>query len=599
LLPGLPHCPDLGAIVPPVDEAGAATVPTAATANADTRVIGGDFRLDVKLGEGAMGVVYKAHQISMDRTVALKILASHLTVKPEFVERFRREAKMSVKLDHPNVVRGIAVGEDRGQHYFAMDFVDGENLQDVLGRTKRLGVADGVRVALDVARALSQAERRAMVHRDIKPANIMVTNEGVVKLADLGLAKVASDDSELTATGVFFGTPPYMAPEQFHSTRAVDTRSDIYSLGATLYHLVTGEKPFRGSPYECLTKKERREWTPAGRLNPEVPEILDRILARTMEPNPQDRYQSASDLVADLEASGLAGGTLALDGASQGPTVRPSLTRQTTATAVETKRPRVRTPLAVALAVVLTIAGALALRSWMEAPPAPKPPPVTPPNTGAVSAAVARILTRAYGEVASGQLEEARRVLRNGLQRHPSAAALELPLRELEQGGLVLFQYQTAESTLPLTRLAADDDLTLTQSDNYRFALVTTRPCFLYAFQIDDRPSVSQVFPNPDFSPLNNPVSEGKVHWLPDAGSDPSGSWFHLDDFKGNERIVFVGLTRPLREPRAFGERLLADSSATLAAVVKNPAEFVGNGGSVPDPCFGDGAVQELRFRHG
>jgi serine/threonine protein kinase len=577
----------------------AATVVTAATAESGSQVLG-DFRLDEKLGEGGMGAVYEAHQISMDRKVALKILAAHLAANPEFVQRFRREAQMSAKLDHPNVVRGITVGEDRGRHYFAMEFVDGENLQEVLDRVQRLSVADASRVALDVASALTEAERCAMVHRDIKPANIMLTKKRKVMLTDLGLAKVTGDEGDLTATGVFFGTPPYMAPEQFHSTREVDSRSDIYSLGATLYHLVTGEKPFKGAPYECLTKKERRDWVPARTLNPEVPEALDRIIAKTMEPSPKDRYQSADELVADLENSGLAGRTLVLDGSKGTTPVPPTPTRQTTATSVGTRQPRLRAPLAIGLAVVLAAAAVFAVRPWiqkmLEGPAQPSPPVQ---GSGTTSTGVSRILTRAYGEIAVGQVDEARRVLRNGLERHPTAAALERPLRELEQGALVLFQYQTPDETLPLSGVGSDNDLTLTQSDNYRFALVAAQPCFLYAFQLDERPSVSQVFPNPDFSPLSNPVSEGKVHWLPDPGADPNGSWFHLDDFKGTERIFFVGLTRPLREPRAFGERLLADTPGTLAAIARSPGEFAGADGAAVAPCFGGGPVQELRFRHG
>jgi serine/threonine protein kinase len=572
---------------------------TTATATQDGQVIG-EFRVDAKLGEGAMGVVYKAHQITMDRPVALKVLAAHLTANPEFVQRFRREAQMSAKLDHPNVVRGITVGQDKGLHYFAMEFVDGENLSDILARRGRLTISDAARITLDVARALAQAEKRGIVHRDIKPANVMLTRDGVVKLADLGLAKVTTDTNEITVTGAFFGTPPYMAPEQFRTAREVDIRSDIYSLGATLYLLVTGEKPFKGSAYECLTMKERREWKPASHLNSQVPEVLDRIIARTLEPNPSDRYASAAELVADLEASGLVVGDLTLQsGATGSPATKAIVVRSPATTVVEqpSPPPRVRAPLLAVFAFVVVV-GLFVARPWIErmlSEPAPPPAPIQ----SVISTRVSRVLTRAYGEIALGDLEEARRVLRRGLEHHPTSAALQGPLRELDQGALVLFQYQTQEETLPLAPIEADRDLTLTQSDNYRFAFVTTRPCFLYAFQLDERPSVSTVFPNANVSSLENPVSEGKVHWLPDSDSSLEGSWLHLDDFKGTERIFFVGLSRPLHDPQRFGERLLADSRATVDAVTRSPGDFVSAGAPSVEPCFGDAPVQELHLRHG
>ena len=578
------------------------TVPSA-EAPAQEEIIG-DFRLIAKLGAGGMGAVYKAHQISMDRTVALKILAAELSANPEFVERFRREARMSARLDHVNVIRGITVGEDRGLHYFAMEFVDGENLSEVLARIGHLAIPDAVKITLDVARALEQAAKRGLVHRDIKPANIRLTKDDkIVKLADLGLAKVtASNDGDLTATGVFFGTPPYMAPEQFRNSREVDGRSDIYSLGATLYYLVTGEKPFKGGPYDILEAKERGQWKPASQLNADVPAALDRIITKMLQAKVEDRHQSATELIADLDASGLAGREISLEKDLASATTH-DLTRPTTPS--EARGLRRRSTLAAAIATVALIAAVIAivlpkLQNYLAAekttpPPAP---PKSNPTTGMMSPGISLILTRAFGELAVGQVDDARNTLRRGLERYPTAAALERPLRELEQGALVLFQYQTPDETLPLAPVSGDEDLALTAKDNYRFAFFTARPCFFYAYDVDQRPSVSRVFPNAQFSPLQNPLPEGKVHWLPESDATPGGSWLHLDEFKGAERVYFVGLTRPLRDPEAFGERRLADASATVAAIARAPGEFVGAGAEAASACFGDGPVQQFQFRH-
>src|SRR5262245_35127039 len=167
----------------------------------------GDYRLTKKLGEGGMGAVFKARQLSMDRDVALKVLPKHLAKDKDFVDRFYREARASAKLDHPNIVRGIAGGEEKGFHYFAMEFVDGESCEKILQEPRKFKVADALKIALDIARALDHAHSKGMVHRDIKPENILVTRDGTVKLADLGLAKETETNNALTQTGHGFGTP--------------------------------------------------------------------------------------------------------------------------------------------------------------------------------------------------------------------------------------------------------------------------------------------------------------------------------------------------------------------------------------------------------
>jgi serine/threonine-protein kinase len=267
----------------------------------------GDYRLIRKLGEGGMGAVYKARQLSMDRDVALKILPKHLARNATYVERFYREARASAKLDHPNVVRGIAVGEEMGFHYFAMEFIDGESCAAVLDRLGRLPVGDAVKIAIDIGRALDHAHSRGMIHRDIKPDNILITRDGTVKLADLGLAKAMDEDCGLTQTSSGFGTPYYMPPEQARNAKNADHRSDIYALGATLYHLLTKQLPYPGeTAIDVLTNKEQGRHNPARRHNPEVPEILDLILDKMMAREPKSRFPTAVELVSALEKTGLA-----------------------------------------------------------------------------------------------------------------------------------------------------------------------------------------------------------------------------------------------------------------------------------------------------
>jgi serine/threonine-protein kinase len=288
----------------------------------------GDFRLLKKLGEGGMGTVYKARQLSMDRDVALKVLPKNLAKDKDFVERFYREARSSAKLDHPNIVRGIAVGEERGFHYFAMEFVDGDTSEKLLTEQGKLKVGDAVKIAIDIAHALDHAHSKGMVHRDIKPENILITRDGTVKLADLGLAKQTDENSSLTQTGSGFGTPYYMPPEQARNAKYVDNRSDLYALGATLYHLLTGKLPFEGeTAIEILTAKEEGQHTPARRTNVEIPELLDLVIDKMMARDPKARYQTAAELVAALEKTNCASDRLSwIGGRAAGSVTRPVTT---------------------------------------------------------------------------------------------------------------------------------------------------------------------------------------------------------------------------------------------------------------------------------
>jgi serine/threonine-protein kinase len=269
----------------------------------------GEYRILRRLGEGGMGAVYLGYHEGQGRQVAIKVLPDQLAGNQAYVERFYREARSGALLNHPNIVRGLTVGQDKAskKHYIVLEYVDGPSALGLLEQPGRLSVGDAVHIALDVARALEHAHSRNIIHRDIKPDNILITRSGVAKLSDLGLAKRTDEASHLTATRQGFGTPYYMPYEQAINAKHADARSDIYALGATLYHLVTGEVPFPGANHlEVMDKKERGEFPPAGSYNPSVPVQLELILDRMLARNPDDRYQTASELIVDLERSRLA-----------------------------------------------------------------------------------------------------------------------------------------------------------------------------------------------------------------------------------------------------------------------------------------------------
>jgi serine/threonine protein kinase len=268
----------------------------------------GDYRLLRRLGEGGMGAVYLGYNEKADRRVAIKVLPTQQAAIQSAVDRFYREAKSGALLNHPNIVRIIDRGQDGPtyKHYLVLEYVDGPSAQALLERFGRLSVGDAVHIVLDIAKALEHAHSRNVVHRDIKPANILLTQSGLAKLADLGLAKRTDETSHLTAARQGFGTPYYMPYEQAMNAKYADGRSDIYALGATLYHLVTGDVPFPGVNHlEIVDKKNAGTFAPARSLNDEVPFALDDILEKMLARDPRDRYQTASELIIDLERSGL------------------------------------------------------------------------------------------------------------------------------------------------------------------------------------------------------------------------------------------------------------------------------------------------------
>jgi serine/threonine protein kinase len=264
----------------------------------------GDFLLLKKLGQGAMGAVYLARQVSLQRDVALKVLPPELAEDQDFLERFRREAKAAARLNHPNIVMAYDVGVAEGFHYIAMELVDGQDLEDELRNTAQhyLASAKILEIAESIARALQAAHRMGIVHRDIKPANILQSRDGVFKLADMGLAAVAGLDERLTMAGQAVGTPYYISPEQALGEAKIDVRADIYGLGATLYHLATGYLPFRGeTAAEVMACHIRETLEPPSEAEPAVPKAISRLIEKMMAKLPEDRHQTPEELLDDIE----------------------------------------------------------------------------------------------------------------------------------------------------------------------------------------------------------------------------------------------------------------------------------------------------------
>jgi serine/threonine-protein kinase len=262
------------------------------------------LKILAKIGSGAMAVVYKARQESLDRIVAVKVLPPGLSNNREFVERFYREGKAAAKLNHPNIVQAIDVGEASGFHYFVMEFVDGHTIYDELRAEKVFSEREALEIIIQIAQALAHAHERGFIHRDVKPKNIMLTHDRVAKLADMGLARQAEDvSSAIGEAGRAYGTPYYISPEQIRGEVDIDFRADIYSLGATFYHMVTGRVPFQGpTPSAVMHKHLREPLVPADHINTRLTAGVGEIIEVMMKKRKQDRYASTTDLLTDLEA---------------------------------------------------------------------------------------------------------------------------------------------------------------------------------------------------------------------------------------------------------------------------------------------------------
>jgi serine/threonine-protein kinase len=303
----------------------------------------GPYRILRRLGQGGMGAVYLAFDAKQNRQVAVKVLAAEQAPKSNVLRRFQLEGKTGALLIHPNIVRSFDVGQDAesGLHYIVLEYVDGPTAHELLDLQGKLEIGDAVHIILDIARALEHAHKNRIIHRDVKPANILLASSGLAKLSDLGLAKHRDDTSNLTHATQGIGTPYYMPYEQAMNAKMADERSDIYSLGATMYHLLTGDVPFTGeTSLEVVEKKQLGIYPPAFTHNENVPAVLDDIMHRMLRRDPGDRYQTISDVIVELERAKLASAVpsfISLDNALLDPVMRQRLTKP-----VEPTRPDMR-----------------------------------------------------------------------------------------------------------------------------------------------------------------------------------------------------------------------------------------------------------------
>ncbi|HPM81268.1 MAG TPA: protein kinase [Candidatus Anammoximicrobium sp.] len=284
--------------------------PTPAASDADlTGRRLGDYHLLRRLGRGGMADVYLAEQESLGRKVAFKVLKSHLAANPSYVRRFQQEAQAAASLVHANIVQIHEVGCLDGIHFMVQEYVEGQNLKQLLDRKGTLDAPAAVSVMRQVAAALHKASQQKIIHRDIKPENIMLARSGEVKVADFGLARVEREGqaANLTQVGVTMGTPLYMSPEQLEG-RAVDVRSDLYSFGVTCYQMLAGRPPFEGdSPLSIAVQHLKKDCPRLEDQRSDLPGGLCRIVHKLMAKRPEDRYQTAVDLWKDLKSLNVPG----------------------------------------------------------------------------------------------------------------------------------------------------------------------------------------------------------------------------------------------------------------------------------------------------
>jgi beta-lactam-binding protein with PASTA domain/tRNA A-37 threonylcarbamoyl transferase component Bud32 len=304
------------------------------------RLLGGRYELDGVIGRGGMAEVYRARDLRLDRVVAIKTLRSDLARDPTFQARFRREAQSAASLNHPSVIAVYDTGEDTLDNnpvpYIVMEYAEGRTLRDVLHEEQRLPPERALQMTDGILRALDYSHRGGIVHRDIKPANVMLTNSGEVKVMDFGIARALADSAAtMTATAQVIGTAQYLSPEQARGER-VDARSDIYSTGCVLYELMTGRPPFQGdSPVAIAYQHVREEAPQPSQIDPSIPQYANAIVMKALAKDPNYRYQSASEMRADIQRASqgmpvsaptmaLNAGTQVMQGGPRTQSMRPS-----------------------------------------------------------------------------------------------------------------------------------------------------------------------------------------------------------------------------------------------------------------------------------
>jgi eukaryotic-like serine/threonine-protein kinase len=345
----------------------------------------GDFHLLRRLGQGGMGQVYLAEQVSLKRKVAIKTMRTDMAVSAVSLQRFKAEAESIARVSHANIVQVYAIGEQAGVHYMALEYVEGRNLRDFLAKKGPPELPLALRIMRQVAAALQRASELGIIHRDIKPENILLTKRGEIKVADFGLSRCFAAETvtpNLTQSGITLGTPLYMSPEQVQG-QPLDPRTDIYSFGITCYHLFAGQPPFEGhTPFEVALHHVQTEPVPLTKVRPDLPPELCAIVHKMMAKKLEDRYQNCADLLKDLNQFRDAHKTQ-LPGPSLLPSFEPAGKERTQG--VHAVGPRGWLAASAAVSVVLALfgGGTVAwLRSSATVTPTP-PPPVPSLPTGA------------------------------------------------------------------------------------------------------------------------------------------------------------------------------------------------------------------------
>jgi serine/threonine-protein kinase len=261
------------------------------------------YELEEVVGHGGMSRVYKAHDSLLERNVALKVLHQQYNEDEDFVERFKREARSVAQLQHPNIVTVIDRGEENGRQYIVFEYVDGENLKELVVRKGRLDVRAALEIALEIARGLAFAHEHGLVHRDVKPQNVLLNGDGRAKVTDFGIARSLDVESGMTQTGAILGTSNYIAPEQA-SGQPVDAQTDVYSLGIVLYEMLTGELPFPGESFVAVAMKHIQEPSPnILDLRGDVPLRIAVMIDRALEKDPNHRFPTMDAFAAEIEAN--------------------------------------------------------------------------------------------------------------------------------------------------------------------------------------------------------------------------------------------------------------------------------------------------------
>jgi hypothetical protein len=327
-------------------------------------LIGGRYEIEELVGTGGMSSVYRARDTVLERWVALKVLHEHFSDDPEYVERFRREARAIAQLNHPNIVTVIDRGEFGDRQFIVFEHIPGENLKDVVEREGPLPVPQALALTHQIARGLAFAHEHGVVHRDVKPHNVLMDESGTAKVTDFGIARSLDPEEELTQTGALLGTSDYISPEQA-SGQPVDARTDQYSLGVLLYELLTGEVPYRAENFMAVAMRHLRDPVPSVReRRPNVSARVDEIVAQAMAKRPEDRFPSTEAMMAAMEAAladevGDGAGPTGATGVL--PRVEPPSPRASAVRSRPRSRQRRRRFLPLLLGLLVVGAGALAL----------------------------------------------------------------------------------------------------------------------------------------------------------------------------------------------------------------------------------------------